>query len=224
MMSFSYTQTMVKLFFFLMLTTLAYAAPVKDHFCSPRPDSKRYLSNDFGDYPRSVLFECTYECRVGGRTELVVATSKVRVTNLKEDAILTACQGVKVKEVPWGYDFDRIEPFYAFDSSMKEMKAFAFGNLSFSNPTEKEYLKRLKSELESVIRNYRLVPHQEFKKAATRLEEIASELPMKTKNLEEEIKKIIRKKGDTPLDGTAQSYVSANIKSLASWRLPTHLF
>lgn len=216
---------MTRLFLLLILsTTVAHAVESPDNFCSPRLNSKRYISTDFDSYPRTVEFECTYDCRNGGRTDQVLGITKVRVTNMDEDATMTACQGVKIKKVSWGYDFDKIEPFYAFDTKIKEIKHYAFDHLSFSNPAEKTFLKTLKENLTTISKNYRSVPAVEFQKAASRLEDIVSELPSKTTRLEEEVKKIIEKKGHIPLDGSAQSLISANINSFAAWRIPAHLF
>lgn len=211
---------------FLVLSTSTFAGEtLKDNFCVPRVDSKRYIQNDFhAAYPKTVKFECTYECMANGRVELVTGPMTVQVTSIDSDARDVVCQGVKVKKVSWGYDFDGVEPFYAYLTGIKQIKAFAFNNVNRNNKIEKQLLEDLKMSLNKVISAYIMtrVPH--FTEAALTLDQIAKELPASTKTLDKYIDMVVKQNGKVAFDSTAQSLVLMNVSSNAAWRVPTHLF
>jgi hypothetical protein len=146
------------------------------------------------------------------------------VNNIDDDANLVVCQGVKVKKVPWGYDFDGVEAFYAYDTGVKEIKAYAFSNIKRKNKTETEYLLRLKSNLTTVAAAYKSTGVNYFIEAANIMFQISSELPESTKTLDKYVDILVMKNGVSPLEGNAQSLVLANITASAAWRIPTHLY
>lgn len=211
---------------FLVLSTSAFAGEtLKDNFCLPRVDSKRYIQNDFhAAYPKTVKFECTYECMANGRVELVTGPMTVQVTSMDSDAKDVVCQGVKVKKVSWGYDFDGVEAFYAYQTGIKQIKAFAFANVNRNNKIEKQLLEDLKMNLNKVIAAYIMtrVPH--FTEAALILDSIAKELPASTKTLDKYTDIVVKQNGKIAFDSTAESLVLMNVSSNAAWRVPTHLF
>lgn len=225
----------------LLVTTLlifsawTVAAPkspdLKNNFCRPIVDSKRYLTNNFEmKYPKKVKFECTYECMVNNRISNVNAVSEVTVTSMADDASSVVCQGVRVKKVSWGYDFDGVDLFYAYDGSMNELKQFAFDNIVIKNssPEEVERLTKLKADLNQVAAAYVQAGvssgAQGFKDAGKILSDIASQLPQKTTLLDSAIKQLIIKKGVIPYDAKAETLVDRVILSSARWRVPTHQF
>jgi hypothetical protein len=212
--------------FLIVLSTSTYAGEtLKDNFCVPRVDSKRYIMNDFhASYPKTVKFECTYECQANGKVELVTGPSTVSVTSMDSDARDVVCQGVKVKKVSWGYDFDGIEAFYAYTTSIKQIKAFAFANVNRNNKYEKELLQELQMNLNKVIAAYIItgVPH--FVEAALILDGIAKELPASTKSLDKYMDILIKQNGKVAFEANALSLVLMNVNSNAAWRVPTHLF
>lgn len=198
---------------------------IPENHCAPRTDSKRYVDTHFStSYPRTVVFECTYDCRVNGRLVDVVGTKNVTVRNMQEDATDTGCQGVKVKKVSWGWDFDGVEPFYAYQTAMPELKRFAFENISQKNATETKLLTELKSNLQQVTDAYKKVGWGQFKDASDVMDKIIAQLPGNTTLLDKYIKQIVDKGGDVSLDGTGLSLVLVNLKSSAAWRIPSHLF
>ena len=70
---------------------------------------------------------------------------------------MTACQGVVVKKTKWGFDFDKIEAFYAPDTKLKELKKWAFENINLNPETnlqERARLAQLKLELTQVSSAY----------------------------------------------------------------------
>ena len=211
----------------LLLSLGAKAADVKipENHCAPRVDSKRYINPNFSaGYPRSVVFECTYDCRVNGRLVDVVGTKTVTVSNMQDDATDTGCQGVKVKKVSWGWDFDGIEPFYAYQTAMPEVKRFAFENINQKNAIETKLLTDLKANLIIVADAYKKVGWGQFLDASIMLDKIIEQLPAKTTQLDKYIKQIADQHGDTPMNGTGLSLVLVNLKSHAAWRIPSHQF
>lgn len=210
----------------LFFTLGAYASSeIPVNHCSPRIQSKRYIDSDFSTkYPRRVKFECVYECQLNEGLELVAAIKDVMIRNMEDDARLTACQGVQVKKVSWGWDFDKIVPFYAYDSDMKEMKAFAFSRVSQKNETEKKYLANLKGTLKQVATAFKVTGVKHFHEAGLRLDRIADELPLKTSELDRAVDEIIKLKGKLPSNTEARGLVLTNINTHAAWRIPVHLF
>lgn len=211
----------------LLISIGAKAADVKipENHCAPRVDSKRYVDTHFSTgYPRSVVFECTYDCRVNGRLMDIIGTKSVTVNNMQEDATDTGCQGVKVKKVSWGWEFDRIEPFYAYSTAMPEMKRFAFENINQKNATETKLLTELKANLTVVSEAYKKVGWGQFKDASGMLDKIIEQLPAKTTLLDKYVKQIVDHRGETPVNGTGLSLVLVNIKGQAHWRFPSHLY
>lgn len=193
--------------------------------CAPQIQSKRYIDSDFSSkYPRSVKFECNYDCNVNGQIEVVPAIRDVRIHNMDEDAKLTGCQGVQVKKVAWGYDFDKIVPFYAYASDMKEMKIFAFESIDQKNKTEEKFLTDLRTTLQTVSAAYRVTGVPNFINAAIILEKMTAELPGNTKTLDKNISEIVQLQGKIPPAYETKGLILANIKAHAAWRIPTHLF
>lgn len=219
----------------LAVSAVAFAAPknpdLKNNFCRPILDSKKYLTNNFEmSYPKKVKFECTYECMTNNRVTNVNAISEVTVTSMDDDASSVVCQGVRVKKVSWGYDFDGVDLFYAYDGKMTELKRFAFENVVMKNsaPEEVERLTKLKADLNQVAAAYIQAGASSgavgFRDAGKILSDIASQLPQKTILLDNAIKQLIIKKGVIGFDVKAESLVDRVILSSAYWRVPTHQF
>ena len=201
--------------------------------CSPDVDSKTYLTTDFSlVYPRKAKFECKYKCRANGKIDIVSAVSEMTVTSMEDDALSVVCQGVQVKKVTWGYDFDKIVPFYAFSTNMKEIKRWAFQNISQNpktNAREKELLAKLKIDINQIAASFIMAginggsATAHFKEAGEKLSQIAASLPNDTKLLDEVIAEIIVNRGQIPSSG-ADSLIHRMILSTAGWKIPTHQF
>ena len=215
----------------LPLSTFAGNGDVKPlpNECSPLPATKRYLSKDFHDYPRTVTFECTYECNLDNTIHSLNAISIVKINTIDEDALLTTCQGVLVKKTKWGYDFDKVVPFYAAATKLLELKKWAFDNIDFNpetNSLEKAKLTKLKLDLNQVGAAYIIAgttggeSARYFIEAGQTLASIAEGLPMDTKKLDEVIKNIIDSSGPSKTSATA--LVESMLTSAASWRIPAN--
>lgn len=205
---------------------------LQNNFCRPILDSKKYVHNDFkAPYPKTIKFECTYECMANNEITNITALSTIRVNTIEDDAYSVVCQGVKVKKVAWGYDFDGIELFYGYDTQLKEIKKFAFDNISTNNAEEIKRLTTLKATLEQVAQSYAQAGAsaggefaKNFGEAAIQLSAIAKDLPNNSQKLNLAIKQIVINKGIIAQDAKAQSLVDRMIISAAAWRIPTHLF
>jgi len=206
----------------------------ENNYCSPIIDSKKYLSNDFSlVYPRKAQFECTYRCKANGKMSTVIAVSNVTVNSMEDDALNVVCQGVLVKRVTWGYDFDKIEPFYAFETRLNEIKRWAFENINQDpkvNSKEIELLKTLKTNLYTMSASFISAGQNGgastayFLEAGQRLSKIADGLPNNTKLLDEAIRQIIVNKGPGKLDGTYLPLMNQMLMSAAAWKIPSHQF
>ncbi|MEA9356670.1 hypothetical protein SHI21_10660 [Bacteriovorax sp. PP10] len=213
----------------LILPLSAFATRPGLNECSPLPATKKYLSTDFHGYPRDVAFDCVYECNKDETIYPVNAISKVHINTVDEDALMTTCQGVVVKKTKWGYDFDKVVPFYAADTNLVEIKKWAFANVEFdpaTNPLEKAKLLKLKEDLNQISTSYIIAgtsggeATKYFLEAGKLLTEIAKGLPMNTKLLDEVLQKIIESKGETKAPGTSEALVEMMLSSAASWRIP----
>lgn len=213
----------------LILPLSSFAARPGLNECSPLPATKKYISTDFHGYPRDVAFDCVYECNKDDIIHSVNAITKVRINSIDEDAIMTTCQGVVVKKTKWGYDFDKVIPFYAPDTKLVELKKWAFDNIEFNpatNPLEKAKLEKLKADLIQISSSYIIAGNsggeatKYFIKAGTLLAEIAKGLPMNTDLLDEELQKIIDSKGLPKTPGTSEQLVDMMLSTAASWRIP----
>jgi hypothetical protein len=213
----------------IILPLSAFATAPGPNECSPLPATKKYISSDFHGYPREVAFDCMYECNKDDVIHSVNATTKVRINTVDEDALMTTCQGVVVKKTKWGYDFDKVIPFYAADTKLVELKKWAFDNIEFNpetNPLEKAKLEKLKADLNQISMSYIIAGNSGgkatnyFIKAGVLLAEIANDLPMNTDLLDEELRKIIDSKGQSKSPGTSEQLIDMMLSTAASWRIP----
>lgn len=209
------------------LSTFASAPGLNE--CSPLPATKKYLSTDFHGYPRDVAFECLYECNAENTIHSVSAISRVHISTIDEDALMTTCQGVVVKKTKWGYDFDKVVPFYAADTNLVELKKWAFDNVEFNpavNILEKEKLLNLKIQLNQISASYIIAgtsggaATKYFIEAGQTLVKIAEGLPMDTKKLDEVVQNLIDAKGVAKTQTTSEGLVETMLLSAASWRIP----
>lgn len=201
------------------------AVCAQESFCTPVPESKTYINPDFSrPYPREVSFECTYNCTRQGRVEKVKAITTTMVRDTTEDARNTTCLGVKMKQVPWGWELDGYEAFYAFNANMLELKRYAFENLKRNNKIETEQLLKLKETLAYVANNFLLTNVDNFMTAAKEMQAVANELPSKTTKLDQVIKQIVALRGQIPPGASAATLLYMQINTHAHWRIPTYLY
>lgn len=180
----------MKLLLITLLSALnAYSSTSMDlGTCTPDYSSKKYIKNNFQEnYPKDVVFKCNYSCKSKNGIDLVVGISRMTISSVSEDAKRVVCDGVKVKKVPWGWDFDGVEPFYAYDTRVDEIKKWAFANIDKNNKYELSLLKKLKRVLTEAARGYLVVNikgYEYYPEAGSILLDIASGLPQDTKKLD----------------------------------------
>lgn len=206
---------------------------LKNNFCRPIEGSKRYLTSDFSmNYPKKVRFECSYECQSKNQISTIIGTSEVSVSSMDGDAKDVVCQGVRVKKVTWGYDFDGSDIFYAYDTGVLELKRWAFQNINqkdAGNTEETNRLIKLRADLMTVAGAYAVAGHnggnatKAFTEAAMILSNIGMELPGKSQLLDQAIKQIIINRGIVS-GMSAETLVQNVLKSQAAWRIPSHQF
>lgn len=188
---------------------------------------KTYIQNDFqAPYPKQVVFSCFYNCHGPNGIESIIGVTKVRVSNINSDARTVVCQGVKVKEVSWGYDFDGTTPFYAYNTRIESIKKWAFQYISRENSMELEKLAELKEVLDQVGQSFVTagssnITYSYFMEAGEVLLDIARELPDSSKLLDKYLEEIIQQNGTFLGSVNTKEYlIFNNLIQQAHWRLP----
>lgn len=214
-------------FLIIFSFVLSTAFALEPGTCRAIPESKVYLSDHFSlPYPKDVEFTCLYEC-LGTNEDVsheVLGTWKVRIRNQNDDALKVVCQGVKVKRTSWGYDFDRVVPFYAYMTKIAELRKWANGHVSKDNPFERKNLKELKRKLHDVVRGYEQASHSgastadSFSKASNLLDSISRGLPEDAEILDYSIDAVRSGEHLINDDHLANRLASQVLKSLAYWR------
>lgn len=211
----------------LFFSLLPAAFALTPGTCRAIPESKVYLSDHFSlPYPKDVEFSCLYEC-LGTDQEIsheVRGVSKVRVRHQRDDALKVVCQGVKVKRTSWGYDFDRVDPFYAYVTRMNEIREWADVYVSKDNPLEKEKLKNLREELIEVVQGYEQASRSgaptadSFARASRFLGGVLEGLPEDANLLDYSIQSVRSERSLIAEDDLADTLVTQVLESLAYWR------
>ena len=210
--------------------------------CKALPQTKEYLSfpSDPTLFPKFFSFNCDYECvATNGKVEIVKGRSEVTLgsanphgllhilkKNQEAEAKRLVCQGVKVKKVPWGFEFDYVKPFYAHTSLTREVKAWAEQNVSLNNPLEIRKLSELKVNLLKSAKIFTSAGsnaddrYAYFGEAGKILNEIALELPNNTNRLNKLLADYKERNGVIPSINTSLGLVFQQLKILAAWKLP----
>jgi hypothetical protein len=159
-------------------------AAIPQGFCVADHESKVYLAADFNKpYPRQVTFVCDYVCQGPREKKTIKGISKVSVTNLQDEMTSLLCQGVIVKKVSWGWDYDRTEMFYGFEARTSEVKSYAFKSLNRVPQEEAKRLLELHSNLLLVAKHFEATGHPDFIQASQFFSKINQELPQSEKEL-----------------------------------------
>ena len=195
-------------------------------YCEAVPASKRYLTSNFeAPYPKTVKFTCKYNCIGNNGKEQITAKSEVLINSPLEDAIKVVCQGVNVKKSRWGYELDSVEPFYAYESYLNEIKTWAFDSVDRVPELEHKKLVKLKALLKEIASSYAIAgttPSQHskaFLEASQVLSQIEQDLPYETRFLMSTIGRLQTTKQD-PANPTSDSLVHSILSSSARWLVP----
>ncbi len=203
--------------------------------CETDPGSKKYISFPQGvSFPKLFVFSCDYECADGnGKVSKITGTTTVKVgqenprsllhisnQNMEAEAKQVVCEGVKVKKVPWGWEFDMAIPIYSKSSNTPELKLWASENIDSNNPREISLLRELKEKLSQSASTFLMAGGGQsqflyFKEAGALLTQIYSVLPEDTSFLDSAINEC--KKGDHHAM-TKLGLVCGQLNLLAKWR------
>ncbi len=179
------------IYLFLLFTFCLEASAQDFGMCKPLPSSKKYTHySSQKTYPRDVSFTCEYKCQSKEGSKKILGTTHLKLRNAEDDAKRSVCQGVLVKKVSWGWEYDSETEFYAHMARSKELKAWANKNIFHFNKQDKKLLAQKKLDINKVARSYLEVNtpgHKYFKEAGIILMDIAYHIPENTKLLEEQI-------------------------------------
>lgn len=141
--------------------TFASRASLLDGQCLAQPESKRYLSNNFSQpYPKVISFRCKYECFSQGVFTTIEGISNVKSFSMSDDARKIVCQGVRVKKVSWGFEYDDVEPFFSHNTNIAEIKSWATDNVDVVSEGSRELRNKLYVNLKVVGDSYILAGQQ----------------------------------------------------------------
>ena len=188
--------------------------------CLADPASKRYLSNDFStSYPKTTRFSCIYKCMSENGLVDIKGISSIKTYNISDDAKRIVCQGVRVKRVSWGYDFDNVEKFFSHATKIREVKTYANKNFDTFSPASRHLVKRLKSNLSEVSLSYAMAGQNssEFAQASEMLNELSTSLESDFGLLKEYLNMIEDMNGEIGYELSALNLVLNYLKAEAYW-------
>ncbi len=144
----------MKIIFVLIMSTTVFASMLEGE-CLAKPESKRYLSNNLSEpYPKTISFHCVYECLSDTGVELIKGTSHIKSFSMQDDARKIVCQGVQVKKVPWGFEYDGVRPFFSHQTLIKEIKSWANDNVSINAKSSAKLRAQLRENMLIVGKSY----------------------------------------------------------------------
>jgi hypothetical protein len=205
-----------------ILMTISHSFALELGECVADPGTKRYTDADFSaPYPKQVSFTCKYECQRVSSLDEVIAEKTVTLRSFKDEARVPVCEGVIVKQTSWGYDFDRVEPFFVYSAQMTALNDWARVNeIPVDLASSKHLMNKLKDELKQIGSSY-LVAGQNssvFLEAANILLEIESNLPTNTALIDSYVQKIEKLNKQIPNEFTSEVLVMRVILTSAKWR------
>lgn len=192
--------------------------------CIADPGSKKYINfNPSMNYPKSYEFTCNFTCANSQQEETVTALHRVVIRSLEGEARDVVCFGVKVKKVSWGYDFDRVDKFFSYEAGLLEITNWAKDEyISLDHENSKYLMDKLIKDLKIILPSYRMASlsgaesSKEFAVAADIIESLLTQLPGKTAELDELVKKIPTAELNKH---TGLNLVLRILSSSAKWRL-----
>ncbi len=193
--------------FFITFIFSLHSFALAPGMCETDPGSKKYLNFPQGiSFPKLFVFTCDYECADrNGEISKVTATTTVKVgqenprallhitnKNMEAEAKQVVCEGVKVKKVPWGWEFDKVIPIYSKSSNTSKLKLWASENINSNNPREIGLLRELKEKLSQSAKSFLMAGGGQaqflyFKEAGALLTQIHTALPNDTSFLDSTI-------------------------------------
>ncbi|WP_417335992.1 hypothetical protein [Halobacteriovorax marinus] len=192
--------------------------------CEAIPSSKRYI--DFPsqtNYPKMYKFTCDFRCIEGSKQYELSALHQVEVHSLTSEARDVVCYGVKVKRVSWGYDFDRVEPFFVYAAGLESLSDWAKSlGVSPDHSSSAPLMNKLVKDLEVILPSYQMAGNtgtdssRAFAQAAQMIEKLLNQLPASTEYLDELVS-LIPKRDISSHNGL--NLVLRTLQSSAAWRV-----
>ncbi|MEE3078789.1 MAG: hypothetical protein VX341_05585 [Bdellovibrionota bacterium] len=195
--------------------------------CVADPSSKRYMNDVFYDqYPKTFVFKCNYDCLSSDGIEKVTAISSAVSYNLRDDARKVVCEGVKVKEIPYGFEFDKVIPFFSHQTRTKEIKEWASRNIPVFTDSSRNLLNHFYQQIDEVAKSYLIAGRASisFKDAGETLSLIVNERDEKVL-LNEYLMLLNKKLANGPLghELTSENLVLKSIYAHGRWMLPNYV-
>ena len=191
--------------------------------CLANLKSKHYLQNNFDSiYPREIIFTCKYDCMGEQGPIEILGTSTITVTSIASGARNIVCQGIKVKETSFGYDFKSVEPFYAYNTKIPEVKLWASANISKDNDFERALMSQLQLTLNAVGESYLKVgsqstQYQHYIDAGSRLILLAKGLSSDSRDLKDYMSQIEAGQFEGHALDSEHGLVMAILKTSGRW-------
>ena len=210
---------------FLSLHLFARALSLGE--CTADPSSKRYLNDVFYDqYPKTFVFKCSYDCLSSAGIEKITAISSTVSYNLRDDARKVVCEGVKVKEIPYGFEFDKVIPFFSHQTRTKEIKEWASRNIPVFTDSSRKLLNHFYQQIDKVAKSYIIAGRASifFKDAGETLSLIVNERHEKVL-LNEYLMLLDKKLKKGPLghELTSENLILKSIYAHGRWMLPNYI-
>lgn len=195
--------------------------------CVADSSSKRYINDVFYDhYPKTFIFECNYDCLSSDGIEKVTAISSAVSYNLRDDARKVVCEGVKVKEIPYGFEFDKVIPFFSHQTRTKEIKEWASRNIPVFTDSSRKLLNHFYMQIGEVAKSYLTAGSASifFKDAGETLSLIVNERDEKV--LLNKYLMLLNKKlerGPLGHELTSENLILKSIYAHGRWMLPNYI-
>ncbi|EQC48124.1 hypothetical protein [Bacteriovorax sp. DB6_IX] len=206
--------------FILLCSAELWALEVGE--CLADPQSKKYINPDFSaPYPKKISFTCRYECQAENQSQILLGKRTVEVRSLKDEARIPVCLGVEVKQTAWGYDFDRVDPFFIYSADMPALKKWAREQaIELDIASSAHLMQKLKENLKQVGQAYEIAGQnsEAFREASMILLDIEQSLPENTEVLDFYITKIEELNKIIPYELNAQNLVMRVLFGSANWR------
>lgn len=199
---------------------------VLDH-CLAIPSTKTYINYDFqAPYPKDVTLSCKYLCQSNEHSIEIRAKRTVRITNQRSEGLDVVCQGVIVKEGRWGHEFDRVEPFFAYDTKMKEIRDWASQvGIEIDGPSSNVLMNNLIENFKLVSSSYNIAGNTNteasfhFREAALILDKILEELPSDKSSLDYYTNKLRASDGQISNEFSSENLVLRLVLTFGKWRI-----
>jgi len=198
--------------------------------CLALPSTKKYLSYDFtAPYPKDVTLSCKYICKSESRIEEITAIRTVTITNQRTEGLNLVCRGIIVKDGRWGFEFDKVQPFFVFDTNMIEIREWAFAEgLEKDGPGSELLMENLIQSFKQISASYKIAGTTNmptsiyFGEAANILLRMVNELPNNKATLDYYTQRLELTNGHITNQINSENLVLRLVSTFSKWRISLH--